>query len=213
MSSPSKAKSLDDTALDAVAGGIHYTYLPGTSSNDSIGATDGVDLIHAFEGNDTIDAGDGHDVVDAGDGHDSVRGGGDRDSISGGSGDDTLLGGSGEDTVIGGDGDDQIAGGTGQDILVGGTGQDTFFWHPGDGNDTVHGGAGEDTLRLEDSGYSLQQLFSMIQAEPGSPPPRMGDGVIDLTGVIGSITIGHETITFSQLERLVVGDYTHFDGR
>ena len=204
MTDPNKTKSLDDAALGAVVGGNRYTYLPGTSGNDSIGATDGVDLIYGYEGQDTIAAGDGHDVVDAGDGDDSVRGDGGHDRILGGSGQDTLLGGAGDDHLIGGEGDDTI---------MGGTGQDTFFWHPGDGNDTVIGGEGDDTLRLEDSGYSLQQLFSMIHVDPGSPAPRMENGFIDLKGVSGSITIGHETITFSQLERLVIGGYTHFDGR
>ena len=213
MTDPNKTKSLDDAALGAVVGGNRYTYLPGTSGNDSIGATDGVDLIYGYEGQDTIAAGDGHDVVDAGDGDDSVRGDGGHDRILGGSGQDTLLGGAGDDHLIGGEGDDTIVGGTGQDSLVGGTGQDTFFWHPGDGNDTVNGGSGDDTLRLEDSGYSLEQLFGMIRVDPGSPAPRMDNGFIDLKGVSGSITIGHETITFSDLERLVIGGYTHFDGR
>jgi Ca2+-binding RTX toxin-like protein len=168
-------------------------------------------------------------------GHDSLTGSAGRDMILGGGGDDLMLGGADRDTLMGEAGDDTILGGAGADMLDGGAGNDTFIWHPGDSTRTptdrmdpvfrydgldvppneelVVGGTGIDTLRLEDSGYSLQQLLGLIETRPGAAPPRMADGYIDVTGVVGTITIGNEKISFAGLERLVVGGYTHFDGR
>ncbi len=39
------------------------------------------------------------------------------------------------------------------------------------------------------------------------------NGHVDLKGVSGTVTIGHDTIRFSEMERLVVGSFEYLDGR
>ena len=137
---------------------------------------------------------------------DLMAGNGGHDRILGGAGDDMIGGGEGNDQVMGGDGDDTLAGGRGADRVDGGTGSDTILWQPGEGNDTLRGGedssGGVDTLRLELTGLTPEQLIAAMTLAEGSAQPVIQDGWIDVTGVVGSITIGGETIQFSQFERL-----------
>ncbi|NKC29502.1 calcium-binding protein [Falsiroseomonas selenitidurans] len=169
-------------------------------------------------GNDSVRGGSGSDYINAQGGNDSVAGGAAGDMLDGGAGNDLVMGNSGNDTITGGAGDDVLIGGTGADIINGdqayGTqGNDVIRWHPGEGNDTINGGGGTDQLVLEDTGMSLQQLFSAITLDQGSARPVLGPHSINLTGVSGTITIGGETIRFSGMESLVAGSYQYFSGR
>lgn len=203
-------QEIEAEALRIVTGGV-VTH--GTSNNDSLAGTDERDLLFGLGGQDTIDGGAGMDNISGGDGDDQIRGGADMDIIDGGAGQDRLFGNQHTDIITGGGGDDTIAGGTGGDFVYGGDGQDLILWHPGDGDDFISGGNGDDTLRLEDTGMSLEQILNAIQVLPGSPQPQLMDGYIDLKGVTGTITIGQETIQFRELERLVVGGYQFYQGR
>jgi len=196
-------KPLDAAALATVTGGV-----TGTFNNDRLTGNSGNNSFDAGAGNDTVLAYGGNDTVRAGAGDDSVRGHEGNDSILGGDGTDQLFGDSGNDTINGGAGSDIIEGGSGADVLNGddawgAQGDDQFIWSPGGGNDTINGGGGSDLLVLEDTGLTLQQLLNAIN-ETSTLQARIVGSSIDLTGVMGSIRIGNETISFSQMERLMI---------
>jgi len=115
---------------------------------------------------------------------------------------DMLQGGDGQDTILGEGGDDQIVGGFGADHVESGSGNDTVIWSPGQGNDTIDGGAGSDTLLVNIRGLTLDGLLAAIQTAPGSAAPSIQDGTISLAGVTGTLVIGDERISFSNLETL-----------
>ena len=211
MSNPRTPTKLDDAALNQLSGG---TRIDGTSNNDTLTGTEGSDIIYSYNSQDSVDGGGGADIMNAGDGDDTAAGGAGHDTVSGGSGQDKVAGGTGNDEVFGNDGDDTLAGGTGLDRVMGGQGQDTILWHPGDGDDIINGGTSDDTLRLEDTGLTPEQLMQAIHVAPGMPMPQLNsDGTINLKGVTGTITIGNETIRFSDMEKLVLGGYTYIPGR
>jgi len=158
--------------------------------------------------NDRMTGNSGNNSFDAGAGDDSVRGHEGNDFILGGDGTGQLFGDSGNDTINGGAGSDIIEGGSGADVLNGddawgAQGDDQFIWSPGGGNDTINGVGGSDLLVLEDTGLTLQQLLNAIN-ETSTLQARIVGSSIDLTGVMGSIRIGNETISFSQMERLMI---------
>ncbi|WP_439597913.1 calcium-binding protein [Falsiroseomonas sp.] len=173
---------LEEAALAAVAGGAQI-----------LGSGQGEQLIGTAEG-------------------DLMAGNGGHDRILGGAGADMIGGGEGHDQVMGGDGDDTLAGGRGADRVDGGAGSDTILWQPGEGNDTLRGGedadGGIDTLRMELTGLTPEQLVAAMTLAEGSALPVIRDGWIDVTGVTGSITIGGETLSFAQFERLELASAT-----
>ncbi|WP_179380831.1 Hint domain-containing protein [Jannaschia marina] len=105
-------------------------------------------------------------------------------------GDDIFTGGSGGDTLSAGSGDDTIDGGAGADVLSGGADADTFNVTGTFGDDTIDGGEGgtdDDVIDL--SGLS-------------------GPVTVTYTGdEAGTITDGTSTITFSNIERLILTDF------
>lgn len=197
MSAPSPLP-LSPEALDQVSGGQE-----GRGSGQTLFGTGIADQVFGTEHADLISTGAGRDVA------------------VGGAGDDMIGGGEGDDRLLGGSGDDTLAGGQGADFADGGSGNDTILWRPGEGNDTLRGGhdvawgeerlpgqqpegpdASTDTLRLELTGMTPEQLVAAMTLREGSAQPSIQDGWIDVTGVVGSITIGGETIHFSEFERL-----------
>jgi Ca2+-binding RTX toxin-like protein len=131
--------------------------------------------------------------------------------IGGTGGTDLLLGTAGNDIISAHGGNDAVYASTGNDIVDAGAGNDIVYWVLGAGNDPLSGGAGQDTLALrltterQDPAARndmLAQLLTMIDSLGGTP--RMGNGYIDVTGVVGTITIGNERITFGSFERLVL---------
>ena len=177
MTSPTPLPTrLAPAALEAVTGGAQ---IQGTGNADQILGTAEADLLAGNGGN---------------------------DRVLGGGGDDMIGGGEGNDQVMGADGDDTLAGGRGDDRVDGGAGSDTILWQPGEGNDTLRGGGdgstGMDTLRLERTGLTPDQLIAAMTLAEGSAQPVIQDGWIDVTGVTGQITLGGETIQFTQFERL-----------
>ncbi|WP_439595424.1 calcium-binding protein [Falsiroseomonas sp.] len=109
MSEQTKPILLDETALEAVSGGIS-SFL-GTEKADTLEGTAGMDAIIGLWGNDLAVAGAGRDFIDAGPGNDTVVGGADADNITAGDGNDRILWAPGE-------GNDTIQGGNGADTLV-----------------------------------------------------------------------------------------------
>ena len=159
------------------------------------------------------------DLIDGGAGNDVIFGGLGNDTIAGGDGDDTILYGAGADTVVGGDGNDFIDDTaaieeTGDNSLSGGAGDDTIF--AGAGSDTLSGGSGNDALYGENDADTFQ-----IEDGFGSDAIFGGEGGIDddaidlatLTGAVtvsysgneaGTITSGIDTLTFTEIERLIL---------
>lgn len=123
----------------------------------------------------------------------------------GGDGRDMIFAGSGDDTIDAGGGNDFISGGGGDDVINAGAGDDTIRWVPAQGNDSVDGGEGTDRLIIDATEISLEEVLAAITLAPGSAQPTIVDGAyISLAGVSGTLTIGGSTITFTNLERLVV---------
>lgn len=124
--------------------------------------------------------------------------------VAGGTGTELVDAGAGDDTVIGGGGNDTVSGGAGQDLIV---------WASGDGRDSIDGGSGLDTLRLEDIGMAPADLLLLIRPDAGvAAPVLLADGTIQVNGP-GSFTLWGETVRFSNIEYIVAGSYTYYEGR
>ena len=169
-----------------------------TTTGVEIEAGGGADTITGGSGDDTVYGEDGNDSLDLGDGNDFAQGDGGNDTIDGGDGNDTLRGSGGDDSVFGGIGNDALTGGSGRDTLEGGAGddtlngqddEDTFRFSDGFGNDTVIGGEGG----VDDDVLDLSGLTAPV--------------TVTYTGdEAGTITDGTDTITFSEIERLILTD-------
>jgi Ca2+-binding RTX toxin-like protein len=209
-----KPGPLPDEVLSEVAGGV---FVQTGSGNDTLSGTGQNDVIFSGAGNDWVNAGPGDDQVYGEAGNDMIHAGAGNDLAFGGDGNDTLNGGSGQDQLQGGAGDDLLDGGAGDaatDLAFGGAGNDTFLWAAGDGSDQVQGGAGQDTLRLH--GVSLQQLTSALRLEGGDTlkmqvsSSTQGNVVtfVDAAGnpatFQGTVSIGGETLRFSEIERIAL---------
>ncbi len=147
-----------------------------TAGDDSVDAT-------ASNAPVTVAAGAGNDSLDMGEGADSVAGEAGGDYIAGWGGADTLSGGAGDDTLVGGADADSLDGGADADsfLLFDGFGDDTIA-----GGETVTTGSDYDTIDLSAVTSPLTVTFT-------------GDGA-------GTITDGVHTITFSEIERLILSD-------
>lgn len=170
---------------------IEHLILPDDADMvDMVGDSTGI-TVDAMGGDDTVTGGAGGDIVAGGDGDDSLTGNAGDDSLTGGAGADTLTGGTGADTLSGGGGNDVITGGTGADDMTGGAGADTFEIEDGFGDDSIDGSAG---------GTDFDSLdFSAMT------------GGIDVTATgaeSGTATDGNDTLTFDEIEGLVL---TGFD--
>lgn len=168
---------------------------------------------------DTIVGGDERNVLAGGPGSDVLMAGGGNDALFGELGFDQLRGGTGDDTLVGGAGNDTVAGGAGNDVVLADEGFDVVLWHPGEGNDTIMGGGGTTgldgsaTLRLEDTGLTLEQILAAMQPAEGATMPYISGEAIIMGGFTGTITIGSEVLQVSNLDRLVLGGYTWMRGR
>ncbi|SMX27677.1 Bifunctional hemolysin/adenylate cyclase precursor [Pelagimonas phthalicica] len=116
----------------------------------------------------------------------------------------------GADTISGGLGDDVIAGGDGADSLLGGAGDDTLSsWS---GAATMDGGDDSDTFLLYDSGGGSYAGVTIVGGEGGATDndtidlsALSGAVFVDFTGhETGIITNGADTISFSQIESLIL---------
>jgi Ca2+-binding RTX toxin-like protein len=203
---------LTDNDLARVAGGAFQQTGAG---NDAVTGTGMDDVIFSGAGNDTVSAGSGNDQAFGESGNDVLSLGAGNDLGFGGDGNDTINGGAGQDQLQGGTGHDSLDGGAGDratDLAFGGEGNDTFIWAPGDGSDQFQGGAGADTLQLDN--VSLQQLQSALRLEgntnlhmhvgstPQGPTVTFTDAAGNPATFQGSITIGGETLRFSEIERI-----------
>lgn len=136
-----------------------------------------------------------------------IQGTANGDHLDGGAGNDTIHGGAGNDTIWGGSGNDLIFGEDGDDSINGGGGNDTI--HGGRGADTLHGGDGADLFVIgNDFGADL-----ITGGEGGAD-----DDAIDFSAFSGPVTVtyfgteagtvsgGPHTLTFAEVERLVLSD-------
>ncbi|MEL7465537.1 MAG: Hint domain-containing protein [Pseudomonadota bacterium] len=183
---------------DTIAGGAGADTLIGGSGDDLLTGGSGDDSIKVGTGGDTAFGGSGADTIQNASGDDSLVGGsGDdliiatagADTLEGGAGSDTLIGGSGDDSLVGGAGSDRLDGGSGDDRMFGGSGDDNFLFSDLFGNDTIEGGeGGSDTDTLD---------FSNLT----------GPVTVSYTGnEAGTVTDGTDTLTFSEIERIILTD-------
>lgn len=103
--------------------------------------------------------------------------------------DDSLSGGDGDDTIFGEGGNDTLEGGLGNDSLLGGDDADTFVIQNGFGSDTIVGGEGgtdSDTIDFSALGNGLTVTYSGDEA--------------------GTATDGTDTLSFSEVERIILTD-------
>ncbi|MEM9032167.1 MAG: Hint domain-containing protein, partial [Pseudomonadota bacterium] len=189
----------DDTVdLSALSTGVDLDY----TGSGAFTLTDGTDTASIFDANGqpigSYVLTDHDDNYDGGGGGEIFFGGGD-DTLQGNQfhaldahgeeGNDSLAGNANADTLDGGSGDDTIGGGGGADILLGGDGADTFLLQDAFGNDTIAGGEGGS----DDDLLDLSALTAPV--------------TVTYTGdEAGTITDGTDTITFSEIERIVLGD-------
>lgn len=202
--------ALDEAELAKVAGGA---FQQGTFGSDSLYGGTSADVIFAGGGNDGVASGAGNDQVYGEAGNDHVNTGSGNDIAYGGTGNDALNGGSGADVLHGEAGDDVLDGGAGDgaaDLADGGAGNDTFLWAPGDGNDEFRGGDGVDTLNL--LGMNLQDLTAALRLDTQGLQMQVTNNVVtflDATGnpatFGGTVSIGGETLRFSEVERIRLG--------
>ncbi|MEH2312953.1 MAG: calcium-binding protein [Nostoc sp.] len=206
---------------------IEQLDITGTAYNDNIVGNSGNDTLSTGDGgNDTIDGGTGDDLlslsytsatkgitstinatttsgtITAGSNSVSYKnierlnidGTGYDDYILGGNGNDSLDGGySGNDTLNGGNGNDSLFGGyNGNDTLNGGNGNDFLSVYYS--NHTIDGGNGDDILSV-DCGNATKGITSTINPTINS----------------GSITVGTNSVSYKNIERLYIKGTSYDD--
>ena len=182
----------DDT-IDASAGSTGQFVFAG-AGNDSILGGSGDDTLGGGDGDDYIEGGAGDDFLTTGLGQDTLVGGEGNDTLMNSDGDDLLIGGAGDDSIVATGGMDTLIGGTGDDYMDGGDDADTFIIEDNFGNDTIIGGEG--VTDGTDADYDTIDLSMMT-----------GPVTVTYTGdEAGTITNGTDTITFSEIERLILTD-------
>ena len=200
--------------IDGTGGGYDILTYQGSTAGVNVDVTDGIaetggyaqgDVITGVEQidgsnfNDTLIADNSGMELQGRDGDDSLRGGSSNDRLTGGSGSDTIEGGGGNDSIrgddgndsiMGGDGNDTIFGGGGADQLSGGADADTFIVQGSFGNDTIIGGEGT-TSGSDNDVIDLSALSGPV--------------TVTYTGdEAGTITNDTDTITFSEIEQLIL---------
>jgi Ca2+-binding RTX toxin-like protein len=196
------ANPLPEKALDQASGGVRY-YQAGDDRPNNIGGTDRGEMVFALAGNDFIAALGGDDIVYAGEDKDTVEGSFGKDVLYGEEGNDYLKGEQDDDALHGGEGDDVMTGGTGIDEAHGGAGDDMYTWDPRfDGNDFFSGGEGKNAIRIDwINGLDSRHEFT-FQIN-GEDKGTWVDGDLVFKGpVSGSITVGGNTLTFMNVERI-----------
>ena len=227
---------------DTVFGGAGFDSIEGGYGNDSLSGGDDNDTIYGGAGDDTLDGGIGNDTIYFGIGDNTVYGGDGDDTIDdvaagynssnsliyAGTGNDTISFGEGNSTIYGGAGNDWIddhgsAVLAGANLIYGGDGADSIY--TGQGNDTLYGGAGNDQLFGEDDAdtFTVNDSFGNDTIFGGSG--GTDTDTIDLSGLTsavtvvfsddenGTITSGVNTITFTDIERLILtGQADSVDG-
>lgn len=213
MTDPAKLPAtLDQDAISAAVGG-YANNLPGNGLDAvTLSGTTGRDDLHGGMRDDRIDGGDAEDFLVGWAGNDTVFGGSGHDVIGGMVGHDSLVGGTGDDSIAGSDGDDTLIGGFGADTLLGGQGNDLYIWSPGDGDQRIADSDGTDTLRLLNTGLTMDQLrnalttYSLtLQGWTASTPqlPVSEDGTkLLVSGMYLEININGETIIIEGLDTI-----------
>ncbi len=177
---------------DTIVGDDNIHEIKGNGGDDWLVAGDGGTSIYGGDGADTMFGGDGDDYLDAEDGVAA------NDHIQAGAGNDTLITDAGNDTVYDQAGDDVIYAGTGDDAIVLGTGDDTAYGQDGSDYFSLYNGTGNDVLVGGEGGADSDLV--MIHSSPVSV-------TVTYTGdEMGNMILGSDTITFSEIERLVLTD-------
>ena len=128
----------------------------------------------------------------AGLGDDTLIGGSGNDFLWGQDGNDLQIGGAGNDTIQADQGNDTLIGGLGNDRLLGGADADLFSFADGFGNDTIIGGETV-TTGVDFDTIDLSALTTGV--------------TVTYTGnEAGTITDGSNTITFSEIEQIILTD-------
>ncbi len=197
------------TGNDIVSGGAGDDSLLGGTGNDTVSGGDGDDTVRGGMGEDTIIGGAGNDSIDGNENNDSIEGGDGSDTLRGELGDDFVSGGAGDDTLEGNEGADTLSGGAGNDWVRGSYGNDSITSDAG--NDYLWGGYGDDTISYTDG-------FGNDTIEGEEAFETTGD-TIDLSGVTANLTVdltsanpetgtftdGTDTVTFVEIENIILG--------
>ncbi|MDG1375488.1 MAG: calcium-binding protein, partial [Yoonia sp.] len=158
-----------------------------TSANNESGSfTDGTSTA-TFSEIETFDLGAGSDVVDASAANTAV-------TVYGGAGADVVTGSTAGDVIYGGFDGDTIIGGAGADTMDGGSGDDWFIIDDGFGNDTVTPG---ETGELSGDYLLGAGLTGDVTLDLSAGNPADGED--------GTLAMGGDTITFSEIEIAVLG--------
>lgn len=172
------------------------------NGDDSVVAGSGDDTIWGGNdtGNDTLEGGAGNDLINGQAGDDVIDGGADNDSIAAGSGNDSVLGGTGNDSINGGGGQDTLEGGQGDDLISGGDDADSILGDDGDDTIMVYDAFGDDTVIGGEVGETDGDVLNLSNVTT--------DTTVDLSNSnpeTGTVTSGAETITFSEIENIILG--------
>lgn len=203
---------------DTVYGGTGNDVLDGGSGDDALHGDSGDDALYGGDGWDTLYSSAGNDTYYGGTGIDYLHFGGESGGVSVdlstgtiggaaagdviGSGMDGVYGSNFDDTIVGfdpyspsgdaytnvffgGAGDDWMDGRASPDYLDGDSGDDTFYMSGTPGSDTVIGGEGgsdNDLLDFSSLAGPLNVTYTAAEA--------------------GTITLGGDTITFSEIETI-----------
>jgi Ca2+-binding RTX toxin-like protein len=133
----------------------------------------------------------------AGSGNDSLTGNDLANNLSGGAGNDTLTGGAGNDTLIGDAGNDSLSGGAGNDTLNGGAGNDTLFGNDGDDRFVLVSGFGTDSVFGGEGGETSGDVLDASALTTAV--------TVSFTGPEAGTIVGGGTVTFSEVERILLG--------
>ncbi|WP_172331587.1 Hint domain-containing protein [Mangrovicoccus sp. HB161399] len=217
--------TLDFSTSTGAVSVLHSGSQAGTfSDGTSTSSFTGIERFALTSYNDTIDAGfsSGSTWIDAGAGNDYIEYGASNSTVYGGDGDDTiddnngtrelgndyLDGGSGNDAIFGDAGADTLLGGTGADSLEGGAGRDILWGGSDRSADTLKGGDDQDTLIISD-GFGTSNVQG---GEGGTDWDELnfsyatGSVTVTFTGnETGTATNGTDTLSFSQIEAVVLG--------
>ena len=198
---------------DTILTGDDDDLIYGGAGNDSIDAGFDDDVVYGGDGDDTVVAGEGNDYVEAGLGNDVIYGDdttvaaiGDETDLRPDNGLDTIYGGDGNDTIFGMDDADVLHGDAGDDLIDGGEDNDTI--HGGTGNDSMLGGHGDDVFMIADAfgndtivgGETGATNWDTINLSAVTAPIT----VVFTGDKSGTITDGTHTITFSEIEQLIL---------
>jgi Ca2+-binding RTX toxin-like protein len=192
-----------------------YTYVDGTSGNDTLSGGSDKDIITGYDGNDTIHGNGGNDTINGNAGANVLYGDAGNDTIYGGIGNDSLYGGDGDDTLSASIGNNLLNGGLGANTISAGDGNDTYIYEGG--QDLLNDSGGTDTIYMPTGVVAGDLTFSRVSTN-GSHSDFSdllihvdGYDSIQIQNPFSSPSYAIETIVFSNSTTLSLSTITSPD--